>query len=76
MRAAHAEERRRIVKGGEPRRIARFTRRNQADAVPFAGGKLGARIVFAADATRARRAAPPRQIGQPLQRRSRAAEMI
>jgi len=75
-RAAHAEQRRRIVEHCEPRRIAGFARRHQSDAVSFARCKLSARIFLAADPARPRRAAAPRQIGQPLQRRPRAAEMI
>ena len=76
LRAAHAEQRRRIVKRGQPRRIAGFVRREQADAELLAGGELSARIVLAADPARTRRAAAPRQIRQPLQRGARAAEMI
>jgi hypothetical protein len=44
--------------------------------VSSARGKLSARIFLAADPARPRRAATARQIGQPLQRRARAAEMI
>ena len=76
MRATHAEQRRRIVKGGEARRITGFAGREQADALPFARGNLGARVVLAEDAARASRTAPPRQIGQPLQGAASAAEMI
>jgi hypothetical protein len=42
----------------------------------LARGKLSARIFLAADPARARRTAAPRQIGQPLQRCPRAAEVI
>ena len=75
-RAAHAEQGRRIVEYRKPRRIPGLIRREKADAEPFARGKLGARIVLAADPARACRAAAPREVRQPLQRRPRAAEMI
>ena len=75
LRAAHAEQGRRIVEGGEPRRIAGFVRRQQADADPLAGRQFGARIFLAADAARTIGAATPRQIGQPRQRGAGAAEM-
>jgi hypothetical protein len=45
------------------------------DAEPLAGSKLRARIFLAADTARTGSAAAPRQIGQPLQRGARAAEM-
>ena len=61
---------------GQPRRIAGFVRRDQADADLLARGEFGPRILLAADPPRTRRAAAPRQIGQPLQRRARIAEMI
>jgi hypothetical protein len=61
MRAAHAEQRRRMVKHGQPRRITGFARRQQADAVSFARGKLGVCVFLAADTARACRAAPPRR---------------
>src|SRR5258707_1589442 len=67
---------RRIVEHGEPRRIPRFARCNQTDAELFAGRQLSSRILLAANPSRARRAAAPRQVGQPLQRCPRAAEMI
>ena len=76
QRAAHAEQRRRIVEYRKPRRITGFARRDQADAELLAGGEFGARIGLAADPARTRSAAAPRQIGQPLQCRARAAEMI
>ena len=75
-RAAHAEQRRRVIDQRQPRRIAGLTRRHQADADVFAGGDFGARVFFAADAAGTRRAAAPRQIGQAVQRGARAAEMI
>ena len=74
--AAHAEQRRRIVQRGEPRRIAGFIRRQQADADLLAGREFGARILLAADPARTIGAAAPRQVGQPLQRDAGAAEMI
>src|SRR5712691_6456919 len=76
MRAAHAEQGRRIVNHREPRRIPGFARCDETDAELFTGRQLGSRILFAADASRARRAAAPRQVRQPLQRGARAAEMI
>src|SRR5258708_28913143 len=76
MRAAHAEQGRRIVKHREPRRIPGFARCDETDAKLLAGRQLSLRILFAADASRARRAAAPRQVRQPLQRGARAAEMI
>ena len=75
-RAAHAEQRRRIVEGGEARRVAGFAGRDEADAYSFARGKLGACIFLAKNPPRTRRAAAPRKVRQPLQRRLRAAEMI
>ena len=69
QRAAHAEQGRRIVERGKPRRIAGFIRREQADAEPFAGGEFGARIFLAADPPRTIGAAAPREVRQPLQRR-------
>jgi hypothetical protein len=75
LRAAHAEQGRRIVEGGEPRRITGFVGREEGDAKPLAGGKLHAGIFLAADPPRTRRPAAPRQIRQPLQRCFRAAEM-
>src|SRR5258708_6604789 len=75
-RPAYAEQGRRIVKHREPRRISGFTRRNQSDAEFFTGRQFSARILLAADPPRTRCAAAPRQIGQPLQGRPRAAEMI
>ena len=41
----------------------------------LARGDLSPRFLLAADAPRTRSAAAPRQIGQPLQRRARIAEM-
>src|SRR5258705_11307931 len=61
--AAHAEQGRRIVEHGEPRRIPRFARCNQTDAELFAGRQLSSRILLAANPSRARRAAAPRQVG-------------
>ena len=60
----------------EPRRIAGLAGRDQADAEPPACGELGARVLLAANPPRTCRAAAPRQIRQPLQRRARAAEMM
>lgn len=73
--AAHAEQRWRIVEGGEPRRITVFVRRDQMDAEFCARGQLGMRVVLAKNPTRPIGAAAPRQLGQPLQRQLRAAEM-
>ena len=75
-RAAHAEQRRRIVERRQPRRIAGLAGRDQATPILSAGGEFGPRLVLAADAARTRGAAAPRQIGQPFQRGARAAEMI
>ena len=61
---------------GESRRIPGFARRDESDAKSFARGKLSTRILVAADTGGTRRTAASRQIRQPLQRRSRAAEMI
>ena len=76
MRAAHAEQRRRIVKHGQPRRITGFSRCDQHDAELFARGKFSARVVLAANPAGTCRAAAPCQVGQALQRRPRTAEMI
>jgi hypothetical protein len=46
------------------------------DAEFFARREFGARIVLAADPPRPISTAAPRQIGQPLQRAPRTAEMI
>ena len=70
-RAAHAEQGRRIVERRQPRRIGGFARRDQRDADLFGRGEFGPRFLLAADAPGTRRAATPRQIGQPLQRRAR-----
>src|SRR6185437_1936501 len=70
-----AEQRRCALQCGEPRRIARFARRDQADPKLAAAREFTAGLVLAADTARTRRAAAPREIGQPLQRRTRAAEM-
>jgi hypothetical protein len=51
-RAAHAEQRRRVVEHGQPRRVPGLARRNQTDAEFFAGRQFGARILFAADPPR------------------------
>ena len=75
-KAAHAEQWRRVVEFGQPRRIAVLARRNQVDAEPLARRKLGARILLAADPRGAHCTAAPRQLRQPLQRSARAAEMI
>jgi hypothetical protein len=75
QRAAQSEQGRRIVEHGEPRRIAGFIRRQQADAEPHACGKLSARILLAANPRRTISAAAPRQIGQPFQGGARVAEM-
>jgi hypothetical protein len=74
-RAAHAEQRRRSVKCGQPWRIAGLARRDQADAELPAACKFAAGLGFATDAARTRRAAAPREIRQPLQRGAGAAEM-
>ncbi len=76
MRAAHAEQGRRIVKHGEPRRIPGFARCDKTYAELLTSRQLSSRILFAADASRALRAAAPRQVRQPLQRGARAAEMV
>jgi hypothetical protein len=73
--ATYAEQRRRIVDHGQPRRIERLVWRHQADAKLFAGVELALSILLAADPAGPRGAAAPRQIGQPLKRRPGAAEM-
>ena len=75
-RAAHAEQRRRIVQRGQPRRIAGFIRGEQADADPLTGRQFGMRVLLAADPPRTIGAAAPRKVRQPLQRDAGAAEMI
>ena len=72
-RAAHGEQGRRVIEGGEPRRIVNFTRREQADAELLACGDFGARFLERADATC--RAATARQVGQVRERGARIAEM-
>src|SRR6185437_15480587 len=74
-RTTDAEQRRRALQCGEPRRIAGLAWRDQADAKLAAAREFTAGLVLAADTARTRRAAAPREIGQPLQRRTRAAEM-
>jgi hypothetical protein len=75
VRAAHAEQGRRIVQRRQSRRVAGFIRCEQADAEPRAGGDLPACVVLAADAPGSRRASASGQLRQPFQRRMRAAEM-
>jgi len=58
-RAAHAEQRGRVVQRRQPRRIAGFIRRHQADADLLARSQFSPRALFAADAPR--RVAPPRR---------------
>ena len=73
--AANAQQRRRIVEYGEPRRITGFARCDQADAEILAGGKFGPRVGLAADPARPCRAAASRQVGQMRQRACRVAGM-
>jgi hypothetical protein len=51
-------------------------RRQQADTDLQAGEQFALRILRAADAAGPVGAAPPRQLGQPVQRRAGAAEVI
>jgi hypothetical protein len=74
--AAHGEQRRRIVERGEARRIAILAGCKPGDAEFAARGELGLRLIGAADAPRPLRTATARQIGQPLERGVRVAEMI
>jgi hypothetical protein len=75
-RTAHAEQRRRIVERRQPRWIAGFAGRDQRDADPFGRSDLSPRFLLAADPLGTRRAATPHQIGQPLQRCARIAEVV
>ena len=77
MRAAHAEQRRRIVKCGQPWRITGFARRDQADA-ELAGSAASSARASASLQIRPGRAAPPRRArsGSRSSAAPRAAEMI
>ena len=70
-RAAHAEQRRRIVERRQPRRIAGFLRRQQADADLRLAASSARGLVLAADPARPIGAAAACQIGQALAARRR-----
>src|SRR6266702_3351990 len=74
--APYGEQRWRVVERRQPCRIAVLAGCEPGDAELAARGQLGLRLVRATDAPGSRRTTPPREIRQPLQRRTRGAEMI
>ena len=67
QRAAHAEQRWRIVDTSKPRRIAGFLRRQQGNAERLAGRQLAARILLAANTGLPRSPTAPRRSGSRAQ---------
>ena len=75
-RAAHTEQRRRIVDQCEARRVAILPRRQQRHAHAFAACDLAGGFVVGADPSGSRRASASCQLGQVIERGACAAVVI
>jgi hypothetical protein len=76
MRAAHGEQRRRIVNGGKSRGVIRLAECKERDPVLLRGFDFAFRILTREHLDGAICAAAAREVGQRFQCRTSAAEMI